>query len=121
MLQNVASDFCYCKICLRLPPHYEDLPDDCEEFSICSFHAAQYSTIIHTNKGVNIFNNVLRIQYGEDVTHKIHLLIFEESDLKIYLKLDRIFLYFPTCVLKPKYINNCEELETILLTPDDGK
>ena len=64
-------------------------------------------------------NEVPRIHCGEDVTKESHSIIVDgDVSLRIPLRLRGIFSYFPTRALHIKEVENCDELETVCLTPE---
>ena len=54
------------------------------------------------------------------MSHKNHPTIFQEEDvdIRIPLRLDGIFSYFPTLSITPEDIENFNHVEAIFLTPD---
>ena len=63
-------------------------------------------------------NDVPRIHCGENVSEESHSVISKEPSLKIPLQLDGIFSSFPTRKLTHEEIENCEDMDSIFLTPD---
>ena len=61
---------------------------------------------------------------AQDLTSETHCVISspdEDSNgtgLKIHMKLDGIFSYFPTCKLTLTKREECNNMETVYLTPD---
>ena len=60
-----------------------------------------------------LVNDLSRINCVEDMYHKSHSIIFQEENigLRIPLRLDEIFSYFPTQSLTPEEIENIVHVE----------
>ena len=58
----------------------------------------------------------------ENVSHESHYIIFQEEDIELQtpLRLDGILSYFLTQRLTPEEIENIDNVEVILLTPEYG-
>ena len=67
-----------------------------------------------------LVNDVSMIHFEKDMYHKSHSNIVHKEDIEIRipLKMDGIFLYFPTRSLTTGDIDNINRFEAILLTPD---
>jgi hypothetical protein len=65
-----------------------------------------------------IVNGVPRIHCGEELTNESHCIISKEAGLRIPLQLRGIFPGFDSRALTQDEVNNCDELDLIIITPD---
>ena len=75
-----------------------------------------------------ILNDVPKIHtMQEDLTNETHCIVSKENsdkngtNMRIRIKLDGIFSYFPTRKLTRKELKNCEYIETVHLSPDEAQ
>ena len=75
-----------------------------------------------------IVNDVPKIQTRqENLTNETHCIVSKDdgdnngTNLFIHMKLDGIFLYFPTRKLTMNELKNCEYIETVYLIPDAAR
>jgi hypothetical protein len=65
-----------------------------------------------------LVNDVPRIHCGEELTNESHCIISKEAGLRIPLQLRGIFSGFDSRALTQDEVNNCDELDLIIITPD---
>ena len=94
-----------------MPFYSEDLHIADEERVAYAFDTTQLDSFIpHRNS-----------HEKNELINESHCSVFSEDDntkLRIPVKLDRIFSLFPTRALTHKEIENCEDAQTMNLTPD---
>ncbi len=76
------------------------------------------------HKAELVVNNITKIYTKPDeLTNETHCIVVTDADngvsLKIPLKLDRFFSYFPMRKLSEDEIESCKDIETVVLCPND--
>ncbi|KAL7538844.1 hypothetical protein ACHAXR_009411 [Thalassiosira sp. AJA248-18] len=68
-----------------------------------------------------VVNDVPRIHCGDEVTRESHSIISRRDNIRIPLRLKGVFSYFASRKLTSDELENCEEMETLCLTPNSRR